>query len=188
MWRITNPYQIFMYNFNTETISVSSLHFCFHYLSPCIMHFFLQSFTLYELLSHTPTLRQKSTSTHFVHLQDVQDSLACSLSLSIPLCLHLLFSDRVASEVLWEVIQKLPSQGTTDREREMVCKICRRLFIFCSFPESFPGSYRGHFKCLEKNHSTVLNNTGSPQLLHLFFLLYFRSFETADLLQHISRE
>lgn len=161
MRRITRLYQIFLYKLNTKTILASLLHFCFHYLSHCVVHFFF-NLTLHMSYSHTHPHSEK-------HIHPPCPSAGCSLSLSVYLCLHLLFSDRVASEVLWEVIQKLPSQGTTDkkREREMVCKICHRLFIFYSTPWLFLGSYRGHFKCLEIYFHC--NNTDSPQLLHFFF-------------------
>lgn len=148
--------------------------------SLCLPHlasFSLPSLSLYILvaLTHMHAHWQKK------HHYSLCPSAGCwgfTGMLSVFICA--IFWGRSVSEVLWEVIQKLPSQGRRG-EREAEERDGKILFIpppppsSLSLSDSFqaPGEATSH--AWTKRIFTVLNNAASPQFLHLCFLFLFFS-------------
>lgn len=128
---------------------------------------------------------QKSTSSHFVHLQDVEDSLTYSLRAFI--CAVFRRSSK------WSVVRgdTKASFSREDRERRCLVKYAvdysSSLFSSFSISRSLQAPRGNTSNALRKIIFTILNITGSPLFTHSPFSL-FRSFQTSDLLHHVNRE
>ena len=175
-WLLSNKLNTVWNHFET-ILQLPSLSF--HYLFPHYVWFLSSIFE--ELLSLTHTHTHTHTHSTEKHICSLCPSAGCwgFTGIRSQPFICAIFRGRAVSEVLWEVIQKRPSQGTRRREKQ------RRGFVkyaadYSSSSLSLSLSQtlssfqvKSRHTLGQKRMFTLLNNAGSPQFLHLSSLFVF---------------